>query len=69
MKKTQYPLSVTHPALAEEWHPEKNDNVTPNDVTYGSSKKIWWKCEKGHEWETTINSRTTMKVGLSILFR
>jgi hypothetical protein len=43
--------------LAKEWHPTKNDNLTPKEVTIGSIKKIWWQCSKGHEWETTVNSR------------
>ncbi|PER41788.1 hypothetical protein CN495_33005, partial [Bacillus thuringiensis] len=21
--------------------------------------KVWWKCEKGHEWKTEISSRTS----------
>ena len=50
-------LYTTNPALAKEWHPVKNKNLTPFAVVGGSSKKVWWKCDHGHEWEATINSR------------
>ena len=26
-------------------------------VTKGSEKKVWWQCNKKHEWEATISSR------------
>jgi len=45
------------PNLVKEWDYEKNYPLTPNDVTCGSKKKVWWKCEKGHEWEATIRNR------------
>ena len=51
-------LQTLNPELAEQWHPTKNGNLTPNDVTLGSNKKVWWVCEKGHEWEALICSRT-----------
>ncbi len=50
-------LSTTHPELAREWHPTKNDELTPFDITFGSDKKVWWVCKEGHEWEATISSR------------
>lgn len=43
--------------LLTEWNYEKN-NKTPEDVSYGSHSKVWWKCNKGHEWEAQIKSRT-----------
>jgi hypothetical protein len=50
-------LQVLFPKRAEQWHPTKNGNLTPNDVTASSNKKVWWQCEKGHEWEAAINNR------------
>ena len=26
-------------------------------TTTGSQKKVWWKCEYGHEWQSTIHNR------------
>jgi len=50
-------LATLNPELAKEWHPTKNGNLTPYDVTCGTNKTIWWKCKKGHEWEADISSR------------
>lgn len=44
--------------LCDEWNYEKNMDITPQSVTYGSHAKVWWKCSKGHEWEAQIKSRT-----------
>ncbi len=50
-------LSTTHPQLALEWNHEKNGSTTPEKVTYGSGKKVWWKCPIGHEYQATILHR------------
>ena len=53
-------LLIKRPDLAKEWHPTKNGSLKPNDVTYGTHKKVWWKCSKddNHEWKTSIGVRT-----------
>ena len=51
-------LNETHPELINQWHPTKNETLTPQEVSKGSRKKVWWKCEKGHEWEAMVYSRT-----------
>lgn len=51
-------LASIDPELAAEWHPTKNGNLTPQDVTARSGKKIWWICAKGHEWSTVIAHRS-----------
>lgn len=58
-KKTSsfYSLAAINPALAKEWHPEKNHSLSPMNVTPNSGKKVWWQCAKGHEWEATVNNR------------
>jgi hypothetical protein len=55
-------LATTHPDLSKEWHPIKNE-ITPFDVGYGQGKKVWWQCEKGHEWQCTVNNRTNFNSG------
>ena len=50
-------LQTINPSLAKEWNYEKNDGLTPVDVTPNSNKKVWWKCSKGHEWQVAINNR------------
>ena len=54
-------LATTNPKLAKQWHPNKNENLTPFKISEGSSKKVWWKCDKGddHEWKTTVSSRNS----------
>lgn len=50
------PISQTSPELLHYWHPTKNVNVTPDDVSIKSFDKVWWKCPKGvdHEWECSV---------------
>lgn len=50
-------LKTLNPDLASEWHPQKNKTLTPDDVTAGSSKSVWWMCKKGHEWKQKVNPR------------
>ncbi len=50
-------LQTVNPALAKEWNYEKDNGLTPEDVTPSSNRKVWWKCNKGHEWQASINSR------------
>jgi hypothetical protein len=58
-------LLIKFPKIAEEWHPTKNGDLTPKNVTYGSKKDIWWRCRTNtsHEWEASCNSRTNAKSG------
>ena len=51
-------LETTHPALAQEWHPTKNNELTPRDVMYGQSLKVWWKCPNGHSYLASLNHRS-----------
>ena len=60
-------LDITHPELAKEWHPTKNGNLTPRDVSKGMRKKVWWYLpydapETGKhfdfEWQARVENRT-----------
>jgi NADPH-dependent 7-cyano-7-deazaguanine reductase QueF len=52
-------LATTHPDLATEWHPTKNGDLTPSDVSIGSNIYVWWKCPhaEDHEFKNTVNNR------------
>ena len=50
-------LATTHPDLASEWHPSRNGTLLPTDITSGSSRRLWWVCDKGHEWESICSHR------------
>ena len=52
-------LETLYPTVANQWHPTLNGELNPTDVTPGCNKKIWWICEEGHIWKTTVCSRTT----------
>ena len=52
-------LQTRCPDVAAQWHPTKNEGKSPMDVLPFSNKKAWWICEKGHEWQATINSRSS----------
>ena len=38
-------LQTTHPELAAEWDYTKNTTIQPTQITYGSTKKVWWICD------------------------
>jgi DNA-directed RNA polymerase subunit RPC12/RpoP len=52
-------LAETHPEVAKQWHPKKNGYLTPYDLTIGSGKLVWWKCNEGedHVWEGSPHTR------------
>ena len=60
-------LVTKRPDLAQEWHPTKNGDIAPTDVTVCSAEKVWWylpyddpKTGKhfNFEWEAVISGRT-----------
>lgn len=60
-KRKENSLLNKYPDIAKEWNYEKNYPLTPDMFSYGSGRKVWWKCERNHEWESIINSRTKGK--------
>ena len=68
MRKDKKSLAETHPEVAKQWHPTKNGDLTPYDVTKGMNKKVWWKCDKGddHEWKASPNKRALVGRGCPI---
>ncbi len=57
--KGENDLQTVNPTLAKEWNYKKNNEITPSVVLPSSNKKVWWKCNKGHEWQAKINHRNT----------
>ncbi len=49
-------LPSVYPNILKEWNYEKNENA-PSTYMARSNKKVWWKCEYGHEWEASIVNR------------
>jgi len=47
-------IFTTHPEARLFWDYDKNKKIKPTELTHGSAKSVWWKCEKGHSWKKTI---------------
>jgi len=43
--------------LCKQIHPTKNGDIDPSSIRLYSRTVLWWKCEKGHEWEAPVFSR------------
>lgn len=52
--------------LLAQWNDLKNRPLTPENTTRGSSRKVWWICEKGHQWEATPYSRVSQNTNCPI---
>ncbi len=61
-------LEVAYPDVAAQWHPTRNGDKTPADVSFGSKVEAWWQCPtyKSHVWRARIASRTAMLAGCSL---
>lgn len=66
LRRGENDLATTYPSLAAQWHPTKNSDLTPWDVAAGNSRKVWWLCPKGHEWQAKIVSRTCGGAGCPV---
>ena len=51
-------FTETYPELAAEWS-DRNLPLKPEQITYGSNKRVWWHGKCGHEWETSVKARTS----------
>lgn len=51
-------LASQRPDLLKEWNYKKNEKA-PQEYAVNSGKKVWWLCNKGHEWQAIIQSRTS----------
>lgn len=51
-------LATICPEIAAQWYQPLNGTMTPQMVTAGSRKKVWWECSYGHVWKAVVSSRT-----------
>lgn len=51
-------LATREPEIAAQWYEPLNTPLTPQMVTVGSTRKVWWQCSEGHVWQAVIHSRT-----------
>ena len=59
-------MALTDPVLLAQWDRERNGDLTPNGVTHGSHRRVWWRCEKGHSWQAEVKSRTLLGAGCPV---
>ena len=46
------------PDIMKQWDYNKNESEpSPMSLTAGSGCVVWWLCEKGHSWKTSVNHR------------
>ena len=50
-------LVTTHPELSKKWDYDKNLPARPEQFSIGTTKKVYWLCEKGHSHLGSINSK------------
>lgn len=51
------------PELVAEWDYERNNPLTPEQVTFGSNKKAYWRCKAGHSFQSSVSNRTRLGRG------
>ena len=49
--------------LLAEWDSARNAPLTPDSVSYGSKRKVWWICAHGHHWQAAVHTRTGSGTG------
>jgi len=59
-------LVTQFPKVAAQWHPTRNEDLIPDRISGGARQKVWWVCEKGHEWQAGVSSRTSMGTGCPV---
>lgn len=59
-------IASQYPELKSQWHPTKNGKLMPENVVIGSNRKVWWRCENGHEWESAVFTRTNKNVNCPV---
>ncbi len=56
-------LAKLHPELVSQWS-DRDFPFNPDNITYGSNKRICWKGNCGDEWTATVKSRTIYNTAL-----
>lgn len=52
-------LAFVYPLVAAGWHPTLNGDLTPENVTSRSGKRVYWQCliNNEHVWRAAIDTR------------
>lgn len=49
--------------LLDQWDSTLNGALTPQLISYGSKRRVWWRCEAGHVWDASVTARTSGNSG------
>lgn len=60
----EYNLQVVFPEVARQWSP--NNSSSPEKFLPSSRARVYWICDKGHEWQAVIADRTLSGSGCHI---
>ena len=57
MKTIKFSNSLAEkcPGILDHWDYEKNTDVCPQETSVHAKKIVWWKCERGHSWQSPVN--------------
>lgn len=61
LKYPEKTLAYVKPFLIDQWDRNKNFPLLPNMVPANGKQKVWWICDRGHEWETHLYSRNSVE--------
>lgn len=50
-------FAASYPALAREWHAEKNPRLQPYEFPADSGAVVWWRDAREREWRESIRAR------------
>ena len=56
-------IAQNYPDAVAEWDIEKNGGLTADMVVATSNEKYWWKCEKGHSYQSTPANKLPYNYG------
>jgi hypothetical protein len=56
-------LKEDFPDLCLQWDYKMNGSLLPEDIVSGTMQKVYWICEKGHSYNTSVYSRTGLTSG------
>ncbi|MBP5154542.1 MAG: zinc-ribbon domain-containing protein [Lachnospiraceae bacterium] len=63
MEQFSCSLQDKYPEIAAQWDHERNAPLEPDQVGFGSTKKVYWICPRGHSYQSRIDHRTVMRSG------
>lgn len=62
----EYCIRRGTPEILAQWDTERNGAATPGDIPHSSREKVWWRCERGHSYQASVQSRAMTGSGCPI---